>query len=267
VPRRRINGSELYYELRGEGAPLVLVHGNWVDHTSWMLAAPALAADHRVLMYDRRGHSRSERCSGPAPRRVDEDDLAVLIELLDMAPAHLVANSYGASIALGLAARRPELVASVVAHEPPLAGIDDTIVAPVWASFEQVVADLRAGRLDEGAARFVEELVLGPGTWAILPEQTRRVMVANAPMFLAMVDDPAWGVVPHPDRSVPVLLTDGDGSPAWLPAITEALAAGPLAHAGRHTFVGAGHAPHLTHVTDFVRVAGIFTTNQTGATT
>jgi pimeloyl-ACP methyl ester carboxylesterase len=265
VPRRGINGCELYYELVGEGEPIVLVHGNWVDHSSWMLATAELSADHRVLTYDRRGHSRSERLAGPAPRRVDEDDLATLIELLGLAPAHLVANSYGASISLGLAARRPELVASVVAHEPPLVAIDEPIMNPVWSSLERVFADLRAGRLEDGAARFVEELVLGPGAWMMLPEQTQRVMVANAPMFLAMADDPCWAAVPPPSPSVPVLLTDGDASPAWLPAVTRALARGPLVHATRHTFAGAGHVPHLTHVSDFVRVVEVFTTDQRGA--
>jgi pimeloyl-ACP methyl ester carboxylesterase len=265
VPRREINACELYYELGGKGEPIVLVHGNWVDHTTWMFAASELAADHRVLTYDRRGHSRSERRTGPAPRRVDEDDLAALIEALELAPAHLVANSYGASISLGLAGRRPELVASVVAHEPPLLAIDRAILGPVSCSLEQVVADVRAGRLEDGAARFVEEIVLGPGAWMTLPEQVRRVMAANAPMFLAMVEDPGWAAVPRPAPSVPVLLTDGDASPAWLPAITRALARGPLAHATRHTFASAGHVPHLTHVSDYVRVVQKFTTNQTGA--
>ncbi len=265
MPRRAINGSELYYELCGEGDPVVLVHGSWVDHTTWMLVAPELAAHHRVLIYDRRGHSRSERGEGPVPRRVEEDDLVGLVESLGFGPVHLVGSSYGASICLGLAARRPDLVASVSAHEPPLMFADAGIATPVWARFERVAADLRAGRLEDGATRFVEELVLGPNTWATLPEPSRRVMVANGPTFLAMFEDPAWATVPHPDPAVPVLLTDGEASPAWLPAITHALAAEPLAYAARHTFAGAGHAPQLTHVNDYLRVVEACITRQTGA--
>lgn len=118
VPQRqRINGAELYYELSGSGDPLVLVHGSWVDHTSWQLVVPDLARSFRVLAYDRRGYSLSERPLGQGSRREDEEDLAALVEALDLAPAHVVANSFGGSIALGLAARRPDLFRSLIVHE------------------------------------------------------------------------------------------------------------------------------------------------------
>src|SRR3712207_4797535 len=102
MPRRRIDGAELHHQLTGRGDPLVLVHGAWTDHTSWQFVVPALSRSHRVLVYDRRGHSRSERPPGEAPRSRHEDDLAGLLEALDLAPAVLVGNSFGGSIALGL---------------------------------------------------------------------------------------------------------------------------------------------------------------------
>jgi pimeloyl-ACP methyl ester carboxylesterase len=55
----------LYYERAGErGAPLVLVHGSWGDHHNWESVVPSLAQSFRVLTYDRRGHSQSERPPG-----------------------------------------------------------------------------------------------------------------------------------------------------------------------------------------------------------
>jgi pimeloyl-ACP methyl ester carboxylesterase len=74
----------------------------------------------RVVSYDRRGHTGSEDSPEPGTRRDDEDDLADLIGALDLAPANVVGSSFGASIALGLAARRPELFRTLCAHEPPL---------------------------------------------------------------------------------------------------------------------------------------------------
>jgi pimeloyl-ACP methyl ester carboxylesterase len=56
-----VNGLRLYYELHGKGDPLVLVDGAWADATNWRFVVPGLAASFRVLVYDRRGHSRSER--------------------------------------------------------------------------------------------------------------------------------------------------------------------------------------------------------------
>lgn len=94
MARARVNGVDLFYEVVGEGEPLVLVHGSWVDHETWQRVVPRLAQSFRVLVYDRRGHSRSERPPGRRSRRQDEDDLAALIEMLG-APAHVAGNSSG----------------------------------------------------------------------------------------------------------------------------------------------------------------------------
>lgn len=66
MPIMAINGIDLLYELTGTGAPLVLVHGSWDSHHDWDLILPYLTEDFRVLTYDRRGHSQSQRleCQG-----------------------------------------------------------------------------------------------------------------------------------------------------------------------------------------------------------
>jgi len=56
-----VNGVRLFYEIHGTGVPLVLVHGSWDSHRNWDLVVPRLAEVFRVLTYDRRGHSQSER--------------------------------------------------------------------------------------------------------------------------------------------------------------------------------------------------------------
>ena len=109
MPETEANGVRLYYEIHGGGEPLVLVHGSWVDATRWRFVVPGLAESFRVLVYDRRGHSRSERPD--ARGSVDEDgsDHAALLETLDHAPAHDVTNNYGGTIAPRQATRRPEI--------------------------------------------------------------------------------------------------------------------------------------------------------------
>ena len=252
MPRQHINDIELYYELTGDGDDtLVLVHGSWTDHLSWQFVVPALAERHRVLSYDRRGHSRSvgsPRTQGS--RRQHEADLAGLIETLDLGAVNLVGNSYGGSISLGLASRRPDLVRCVIAHEPPLLGAAqlrpplEADLSDVHAIVAQVSELLQAGVPDGGARLFVEH-VLGPGTWQMLPDDNRRTFIANAATFVDMIADPAWAEVPAVGV-VPVLLTVGDASPSWLPSIVDALASTAYSHADRHTFAGAGHIPHLT---------------------
>jgi pimeloyl-ACP methyl ester carboxylesterase len=256
-----INGVDLHYEIIGDaGPPLVLVHGAWVDHTSWRLIAPTLSATHRVVRYDRRAHSLSAG-SGiwHGSRKQHEDDLAGLIEALDLGPVHLLGTSYGGSVALAVAANRPDLVRSVFAHEPPLIGIarPESSLADslerVTTLLALVVADLVRGKHERGAIRFFEELALGPGSWCALPESTRRMIVANAATFRDVVADPAWGSVPLPaDRDLAVMLTDGGVSPRWMPEIVGALLDSAYGHAEHRTFECAGHAPHLTHHTQFV---------------
>src|SRR5918999_1476317 len=122
MPRMSTNGVELNYELTGSGETLVLVHGGWSDRNNWLPVAPELARSFSVVAYDRRGHGLSTH-DVPGSRRDQEDDLAALIEDVSGEPAHVVGTSFGASIAIGLASRPPDLFRSVVAHEPPLISV------------------------------------------------------------------------------------------------------------------------------------------------
>ena len=260
MARVRVNDVELYYEERGAGEPLVMVHGNWVDHHSWDAVAPHLAESFRVIAYDRRGHSRSGRPPGPVMRRQNEDDLAGLIEALAATPVTIAANSYGASTALGLAARRPELVRGVIGHEPPLVAVamDNpgaaTALAETEATLRRVIEQIEGGDAEGGTRRFFERLALGPGTWELLPEAMRLSAVANAPAFVAEQQASDWAQLDLSALSraaVPIQLTQGDQSPTWFSAIVAEIARS-VEHVEVSTIEGAGHAPNLTHVREYV---------------
>ncbi|MEU9943891.1 alpha/beta fold hydrolase [Streptomyces lavendulae] len=255
MSRVEANGVGLFYEVAGEGDPLVLVHGSWGDHETWAPVLPALARRFRVLVYDRRGHSRSERPPGPGARVEDEEDLAALMEALGFAPAYVAGNSFGASTVLGLASRRPGLFRGIVAHDPPLMGLLAADPAPPSSAaaggrrIESVLEHLRADRPLAAARQFVDEVVLEPGAWDALPQRVRDTLVANAPTFLDEQSDPGWaridlgGLGGYPG---PVLLTKGTRSPGWFAAVTDRISEA-LPRAEAHTFEGAGHMPHLSH--------------------
>jgi pimeloyl-ACP methyl ester carboxylesterase len=245
-----VNGADLYCEITGEGEPLVLVHGGWSDHTTWRAIVPELAASFRVVAYDRRGHSRS-RNNPDGPRVLHEDDLVALIEALGVGPVHLVGSSYGSLISLGVAARRPELVRSIVAHEPPGVALLAEGAAIV-AFFQETADQLRCGNAAGGARRFVEE-VIGAGMWDVLPADLRQTMVDNAPTFVATMDDPRAfdvDVAALAQCGVPILLTAGTETPAWLRDVVPVLA--HAAGTDQRTFMGAGHMPHITHPAEHV---------------
>src|SRR5918994_1063846 len=151
-----------------DGEPLLLVHGAWTGHTTWGLLVGSLARRFRVHAYDRRGHSESGRGAQAPPRRRHEDNLAAVIEALGCGPVHLVGSSYGALLALELAGRRPELVRSVVVHEPPAVELHPE--PELEGLFAGVAAQIAAGDAPRAAPRLFEEAVLGRGGWALVPE-------------------------------------------------------------------------------------------------
>jgi pimeloyl-ACP methyl ester carboxylesterase len=102
---------------RGEGEPLVLVHGLGGAASNWTLLAPGLAERRRVLVPDLPGHGGS----GPPPHEADlgtyADLVAELLEGQEATPAVVVGHSMGGLVAMRLAARRPDLVRALVLFE------------------------------------------------------------------------------------------------------------------------------------------------------
>jgi pimeloyl-ACP methyl ester carboxylesterase len=88
MPTADVNNVKLFYELSGTGEiPIVFVHGAWVSHHQWDPVVQRLTQSFRVLTYDRRGHSQSQRLTGQGSIREDVADLAAIIEQLGQAPA------------------------------------------------------------------------------------------------------------------------------------------------------------------------------------
>ena len=257
-----INGIRIYSESHGKGAPVVLVHGSWGDHHNWDPVVPGLARTFRTLTYDRRGHSRSERLASQGSIEEDVADLALLIAAQHVAPAHIVGNSFGASIVLRLAVVRPNLFASLTVHEPPLVGLlgNEPGLPAVQQRIEAVIATLQSGRTERGAQQFVETVAFGPGMWEKLSPEMRQTFVFNAPTWLDEMNEQGAFVLDRGRLATfdrPALITRGDQSPPFFGTIVDKIGE-TLAHARRHTFKGAGHVPHLTHPDDFVSVVGGF---------
>jgi pimeloyl-ACP methyl ester carboxylesterase len=261
MPLETINGVKIFIEDYGSGDPLVLVHGSWVDHTEWPFIVPLLAPQFRVTIYDRRGHSRSERPLAQGSIREDVADLAAIIERAG-APAHVLGISMGASISLRLAAEQPALFRTLAAHEPPLLDLlrDDPATRPIAenlaAAFLSVADAVAAGNMEEGARRF-HEMILGPGGWdTMLTDDERRMLINNAPTFLDETRDPEILSIDTEALSRfrgPVLLSDGSETPPFFTMVLDRLVA-VLPNATRKTFAGAGHIPHVSHPQEYVQV-------------
>src|SRR5271168_2047656 len=114
MDRARINGVELAYELRGEGAPLVMIHGAQGDQSMFAGLAEVFAEDYRVLTFDQRGSGLSGKPDMPYSIAMLADDTAALMDHLGIARAHIIGVSMGGMIAQEFALRHPNKVRSLV---------------------------------------------------------------------------------------------------------------------------------------------------------
>jgi pimeloyl-ACP methyl ester carboxylesterase len=257
-----VNGVELYHETTGAGDCLVLTHGSWTDGTGWDRVVAGLAERYRVVVWDRRGHSRSQAGDRPGSRAEDAADLAALIEHVSGEPVHVAGNSYGSTVTLTLLTERPDLVVTAAVHEPPLWGLlegtrDQVLVAELSrANAELAVVRklISSGDYRDAAEHFVEHVALGPGTWQQLPAPFRAVLEANAPTYLdELADDTALSIdnAGLAATTAPLLLTHGTESPKLFPAvIAELLKLVPAARVD--VLEGAGHIPHTTHPEEWI---------------
>jgi pimeloyl-ACP methyl ester carboxylesterase len=264
MPIAEVNGVRLAYDDEGSGDVLILVHGSWTNRRGWDLVAPKLAERFRVVRYDRRGHSESERVGGTLED--DADDMVALAEDLGLGTFHLVCSSRGGVIGLKLAASRPELVRRIVCHEPPLldivpaGGPDRREADEVVAGEGRVVEIIETSDHERAARVFVEEVAFGPGTWERLPRFVRKTFVKNAETFAEEFRDPGvYGVdVAALGRfEGPVLLTRSDDSPAWFGVVLNHLDEA-LPRVERHVYASGGHMPQANVPDEYVHVVGDF---------
>lgn len=222
----RVNGVELHYVDHGAGVPVVFVHGGLADYREWGPVAAALPDGYRTVTYSRR-HSFPNTNSPPTADHSmlrEVDDLAGLIEALELGPVHVVGVSYGAYTALMLTLRRPDLVQSVTAAEPPLLHwlpdipggreardhFDDAVMRPSAAAF--------AAGNPVGALTVAVEYFVGPDGMEKIPPEFRDMLLANLDDWRAITTAP--GVFPPVTRdevakiSRPVLIISGENTAA-----------------------------------------------------
>ena len=113
-------GLRTYYEVTGQGDPLVLLHGGMCTIETFDGLAAELAANHRVFRPERRGHGRTPDVEGPITFSAMTDDTIAFIDAVGIGQADIVGWSDGAAVALRVALRRPDLVRRLVLIGQPV---------------------------------------------------------------------------------------------------------------------------------------------------
>ena len=109
-----VNDIQMYYEVHGEGTPLVLLHGGYVDSDMWTVPTHILAKSYQVIEIDSRGHGRSTDGDVAITYELMADDTLKLLDQLNINNAHFAGWSDGAVIAAYIAAYQPERVNKLV---------------------------------------------------------------------------------------------------------------------------------------------------------
>lgn len=188
------DGTAIGYERRGQGPPLVLVHGAFVDRTFWGPSLPLLAQHYTVYAMDRRGHGTSGDYPPAAHDHTIEreyrDVSALLATIAE--PAYLLGHSAGARVALHAARRSPQ-VRTLVLYEPPsIAPVAPEIITRVYAA-------LAAGDIDTVVATALIDVVGGAANPDVPPEALDQ-------MLAGMRQSPIWAAVARNARGIPAEL-------------------------------------------------------------
>ncbi len=228
-------GVRTYYELAGDGDPLILLHGGMCTVETLDAQTPALARRYRVYVPERRGHGRTADLDGPITYEVMAADTIAFMEAVGSGRAHLVGYSDGALVALLVALQRPELV-------------DRLVLIGQYVNFEYLRPELEA--------------MMGALTADVLPPMLRELYAAASPdgpeHFEVVFDklaavwrsDPGIAFARLADVQAPTLVLLGDRDAISLEHAAAMQRALPVAQLG--VVPGATHAlpmekPELTN--------------------
>jgi 3-oxoadipate enol-lactonase len=133
MPTIEANGHTLYYELHGEGEPLVCVMGLSADTVTWTLQLPAFSARHRTLIFDNRDVGRSSLADGPYEIAHMARDTLALADALELDTFHVLGVSMGGAIAQEMALAAPGRVRTLtLAVTFPAGGAYAHKLSEVW---------------------------------------------------------------------------------------------------------------------------------------
>lgn len=259
VKAKSVNGYDLAYVERGEGTPLVLVHGANSDYRSWGAQMSPFSARYHVYALSMR-HYYPERWNGAGGSfsiQQHADDVIAFIEAMGEGKVHLVCHSRGGNICLHVGKKAPRLLKTLVLADPsglegllpgggPGEGDDGNAVG------RQVAERFRAGDI-EGGSRMYAEFTTGKGAWDALTEDQKQVRRDNFGTVLGETDRPRTACEEGKRFTMPVLFVNGENSPKRYPAMAKAFSA-CVPSATMATVPVASHGMFRTHPADTNRI-------------
>jgi 3-oxoadipate enol-lactonase len=219
MPYLSINGLDLFYELYGEGDPLLLLHGfGGTGRSDWRHQIPVFSQSFRVIVPDLRGHGRTdhpETITGPEFFETATSDVVELLSSLGAGPAHICGFSMGVSIASWIYFANPSLVKSLILASGA-ARINRDIAPGLFELWESLA---EPSGVDPGWARVLAGLH-GEERWQILLRNYGAAVTARVEADEEIAYSRAGGI------SCPTLIIQGREDALSPPLLSEELHAG-----------------------------------------
>jgi pimeloyl-ACP methyl ester carboxylesterase len=246
MPYQFANGVHLRYETWGVGAePLVLLHGLGSSADDWFLQLPAFAPHYLCVAVDLRGHGLSEKPAGRYTVGLFASDVAALLRLLDLAPAHILGLSLGGMVAQQLGSAHPQVARSLVLLNT-LPGLWPPPRRMVRAALRRLTPPWRKPDMARAAGRVAADLFPDPAAEIFRAQAAARI-AANDPAAYRRATMAVARFWPGPALgriACPTLIVTG-ADDRVVPAVYQTRLRRALPHAQYVAIPGGGHACNI----------------------
>lgn len=130
MPKVTVNGLKLYYEIEGDGEPVVLIPGFAAGRWIWFKQTADLSRNFRVIIFDPRGVSASDKPEGSQTIGLLADDVAHLLQTIGVESAYIVGASFGGFVAQEFALKYPSMTRKLVLCCTSFGGPNHVVPAP-----------------------------------------------------------------------------------------------------------------------------------------
>ncbi|HLG97065.1 MAG TPA: alpha/beta hydrolase [Bryobacteraceae bacterium] len=240
----KLDNFALYYEIHGDGPPVVFAHGAGGTHMSWWQQVPVLSQKYKCITIDHRTFGYSRDTPGGPGRRAFVQDLAGLLDHLGIQKTALVGQSMGGTTVLGFASAHPDRVSALVMSDTT-GGYTNSEIAEIRRKLAPAPASIDRA--------FAPDFSKREPARAFLYREINALTAAANPAPPAGAPGPSTDISPVLAKKIPVLFIVGEQDQLIPPPIIEAMHKQMLG-SQLVKVPGAGHSVYWERPDDYNRI-------------